>query len=339
MNPVKLALVTRGGIVECTHYGDAVVADSNGSITASAGDPERIAYMRSSSKPLQALLVAQTGAPEHFAFTDREMAICCASHCGSSEHVEVILELLTKLGLCEGDLECGVHWPSSVDERNRLICAGEEPGPRHNNCSGKHCGMLASALMMGVPTADYSRPDHPVQQATLMNLAEMCNIAPERIQIGVDGCGVPTFGMPLRNMAIGYARLTSPELGCISSELAAASGVVCSAMQAAPVMVAGHGSFDSTLMEVAGDIVTCKGGAEGLQMIGVKGRNMGMAVRSSDGSFRGSRPAALSVLRELGVLTEDCWTQMESFASPKMRNCRDEVVGETVSALVLESHE
>jgi len=334
---VKLAAVTRSELVESTHYGDAAVADGAGRIIASAGDPERRAYLRSSSKPLQALLVVQTGAADEFEFTDKELAICCASHCGSAEHVQTVLGILAKLGLSEGDLECGVHWPGDADERNQLTAEGKEPGPAHNNCSGKHAGMLAAACIMGVRTAGYRYREHPVQKATLDNMATMCDLPAAQIHLGIDGCGVPTFGMPLRNMCIGFARLTTP--GGIPADLASAAERIAAAMAAAPVMVSGRGSFNSTLLELAGDIVTCKGGAEGLFMLGVRGRDMGLGVKIADAGGRAQAPAVLTALRQLGVLTQEQHEKLAEFAHPQVKNCHGEIVGEIRPELVLEFHE
>ncbi len=337
MKLAKMATVTRSGLVESTHYGDAVVADGDGRVLGFAGDSERWAYMRSSSKPLQALLVVQTGAADRFAFTEKELAICCASHCGSAEHVATVLNILEKLGLGEADLECGVHLPGDSQERQRLTCEGTEPGPAHNNCSGKHAGMLASALAMGVPTAGYSQPEHPVQQATVRNIAAMCDMPAEEIRLGVDGCGVPTFGMPLRNMAIGFARLATPQ--DLSVELKGAAERICEAMAAAPVMISGPGSFNTTLLEVAGDTVTCKGGAEGLFMLGVRGRNMGLAVKISDAGGRAQAPAVLAALRQLDVLTDKQHESLADFAYPQVSNCHGEIVGQINAELVLEINE
>ena len=331
MQPAALVTVTRSGLVESTHYGDVVVADCEGRVLACAGDPERLAYMRSSSKPLQALLVVQTGAADEFGFTEKELAICCASHCGSAEHVATVLGILEKLGLSEADLECGTHMPGDAEERKRITSEDAQPRPAHNNCSGKHCGMLASALAMDVVAAGYSSIEHPVQQKTLANIAAMCEIPAADIGLGTDGCGVPTFGMPLRNMAVGYARLTSPDNALCPASAEALC--IADAMAAAPVMIAGAGSFNTTLLAVAGSDLTCKGGAEGLFMLGVRGDDMGMAVKVSDAGGRGQAPAVLAALAQLDILSAEQRQEMAAFAGAEVRNCHDDVVGE-ISAVV-----
>jgi L-asparaginase II len=337
MQPVALVTVSRSGLVESTHYGDIVAANCEGRVLAFAGNVERLAYMRSSSKPLQALLVLQTGAADSFGFSEKEVAICCASHSGSAEHVETVLGILDKLGLSEADLECGTHMPGDTEERQRITAEGVQPSPAHNNCSGKHCGMLASARAMDVATAGYSKIEHPVQQKTLANMAAMCEIAAGDIRLGTDGCGVPTFGMPLRNMAIGYARLTSPENGLCPAS--AESLRIADAMAAAPVMISGAGSFNTTLLEVGGKEITCKGGAEGLFMVGVRGGDMGMAVKVSDAGGRAQAPAVLAALAQLEILSEEQREKMAAFARPEVRNCHDDLVGEIRAVLELEFNE
>lgn len=333
MNAVALGTVSRSGLIEATHYGHVAIADASGALVASAGDPYLMAFMRSSSKPLQALLVVQSGAADEFAFSQRELSICCASHCGSAEHVTTVRGILEKLDLTEDDLECGTHWPGDTDERNRLIRENAEPGPAHNNCSGKHAGMLAAARAMGVPTKGYSQREHPIQQAHIRNIRAVCDLAEDELVLGIDGCGVPTFGMPLRNMATGYARLVDP-VG-LDAETAAATGRIRAAMAAEPVMVSGRGSFNSELLSVAGDRVTCKGGAEGLFMLCVAGENVGIAVKQSDGGSRVQAPVVMQILTGMGVLDEAALARLEPFAAPRITNCHGTHVGDIESVLEL----
>ncbi|MGC9320530.1 MAG: asparaginase, partial [Armatimonadota bacterium] len=176
---VPLAHVTRDGVVESTHYGRVAICSPDGRLLASAGDPEQVQFWRSSSKPIQALSVVTSGAADRFELSDAELAVCCASHSGSAEHVATVRAILDRLGLDESHLQCGTHWPGDTKERNRLIRAHEEPSPLHNNCSGKHTGMLALSLYRGWPTQGYQRPDHPVQSLIRQTIAEMASVSPE----------------------------------------------------------------------------------------------------------------------------------------------------------------
>jgi len=337
MTLTTLATVTRSGLVESTHYGDAVVVTGDGRILSTGGDPQRWAYMRSSGKPLQALPIVMTGAADEFGLTQQELAVCCASHCSSAEHVQTVRGILAKLGMNEDALECGTHAVGDEEERNRLIRENKLPLPIHNNCSGKHAGILASTKAMGVPPEGYSQPDHPVQKLILSTIAAMCDIPAERIRLGVDGCGLPTFAMPLKNMAVGFARLTNPRR--VDDDIAAAAGRICSAMAAAPVMIAGKGSFNTRLLEVAGDTITAKGGAEGLFMLGVKGRDIGLAIKASDGDFRAMPPVVLSALKQLDAISDEQLRQLDEFIRPQLKNTLDVVIGEIIAQLQLGIYE
>ncbi len=337
MNPEPLATVSRCGLVEATHYGHVAVADADGDLVASAGDPELMTFMRSSSKPLQALLVVLSGAADEFDLSQKQLSVCCASHCGSADHVATVLSILEKLDLTENDLECGTHWPGDADERNRLIRENADPGPAHNNCSGKHAGMLACARVMNVPTEGYSREDHPVQQAHLANISAICDLPADRVALGIDGCGVPTFGMPLRAMATGFARLV--DVDAVEPAIAAATGRIRSAMAAEPVMVSASGSFNSELLRCAGESITCKGGAEGLFMLGVGARNLGIAVKHADGISRAQAPVVMDILMCLGVLDDEMLKHLDEFIEPPITNCHGTVVGEIRSVLELGIHD
>ncbi|MCD6352065.1 MAG: asparaginase [Armatimonadetes bacterium] len=322
--PVALAEVTRGALVESVHYGSLAVADTAGRVVASVGAPERVCYFRSSAKPLQAALVVLSGAADRFAFTAEELAIACASHHGSARHVAVVSGILDKLGLGPEALQCGSHAINDAEEARRLIREGLEPTPLHNNCSGKHAGMLAAALAMGADVEGYLSPEHPVQSANLSNVARFCGLSPEEVVIGVDGCGVPTFGVPLRAAATAFARLATGE--GLDDDLAAATERIRQAMWAAPDMISAPGAFNSELLRVLAGRVVAKGGAEGLYCVGNVHAAEGLAIKSEGGSFRGLHEAMVTAMvarwPELDDGTLDRWRQ-----SP-VKNARGEHVGD-----------
>ena len=241
-----LVYVTRGEIIECVHYGDIAVCDAAGSLLASVGDPSRLVYWRSSAKPVQALLVVQSGAADRFCLTVKELSLCCASHCGSADHVSAARSILRKVDLEETNLQCGTHWPSDDEERSRLIKADLQPSPVHNNCSGKHAGMLASAVAMEADPATYLELDHPVQQAILRNMSVLCAMSTEDIAISADGCSAPVHGVPLAAMAAAFARLCAPD--DMPPGIQSAAPRLIAAMASEPVMVSGEGSFNSELL-------------------------------------------------------------------------------------------
>ena len=320
---VALGTVSRDGIVESTHFGRVAICHADGRLLASAGNAQGAQFWRSSSKPLQALSVVTSGAPDQFEFTPKELSVCCASHSGSAEHVETVSGILAKLGLSEADLDCGAHWPGDVDERNRLIRAGEEPSPLHNNCSGKHSGMLATARALGVPTKGYLDFGHPIQRMIAVNLSLLSGVPEEQFGVGRDGCGAPTVAMPLAAMARAFARLAMPD--DLPEELADAARRICDAMAAEPVMVSSRGSFNSELLRLGGGEIVAKGGAEGLFCMASRKSGVGIALKSSDGSGRPHAPAVIALMRKAKIDVPE--ELSERFERVPVTNCHSDCVG------------
>jgi L-asparaginase II len=329
--PVELAHVMRGEVLESVHFGDIVVADTAGAGRYVAGEADRYVFYRSSAKPLQALAVIVSGAAERFGFGDPEIALCCASHCGSQEHTAIVSGMLERIGRYDTDLQCGIHPPDDSAERARLAATGEAPGPRHNNCSGKHAGMLAACLALGADISTYLELSHPLQQMNLRHIAELSRVAPEDIKIAEDGCGAPTFALPLRGIATSFARLASPE--GLSPELVAAAEWIRRAMLAFPHLVGARDTFAEKLMgatygePVAPKHIVLKGGAEGLICAGLPEQGLGIAIKISDGSHRAHPPLLLEVLRRLGVLDPQAEAAMGPYIAPIVTNAHGHTVG------------
>lgn len=329
-----LATVARDGLVECTHLGDVAVCDYTGRLLWQAGHPDRRAYFRSACKPLQALPVVLSGAADQFALTETELAVCCASHSGSRAHVLTVAGILEKLGLDETALACGTHMPGDADESRRLIRAGEEPSPLHNNCSGKHAGMLATACALGAPVAGYLAREHPVQQLIHHQVALATGVPESEFQYGTDGCGALTVGVTLRAMATAFARLANPK--DMPADFGAAARRVISAMATAPAMVSAPRAFNSDLLDIGNGHLVAKGGAEGLFLVGiVDPRGLGVAVKTADGSFRPMAPVLVPLLRQLGGLSDAAVEALATHAQPQIRNCHGTLVGTVKSVLAL----
>ena len=325
-----------------------------------------VTFLRSSAKPFQALPFIQAGGAAAFELSAAEIALICASHSGTDEHVATVRSIQAKSGVAEADLLCGVHPPLDEATVEALRQRGEEPTPNRHNCSGKHTGMLAYARMEGwprgsasligerltlpsgnafSPTADYIDPDHPVQESILQTFAEMCDLSPEQVALGVDGCSAPNFAVPLRNTALAYARLCDPR--GLSAARAAACRTITNAMTSHPEMVAGRGRFDTRLMEVGAGRIVAKGGAEGYQALGLMpgalgpaSPGVGIAMKISDGDLKGrARPGvSLEVLRQLGALSPAQVQALADFGpvSP-VRNWRGLIVGQARPRLDLRS--
>ena len=339
---VPLVEVTRGSIVESTHFGAFIVVDSKGSVIASQGNPDLLNYPRSSMKPFQALPFIERGGAEKFGLTDQEIAIICASHSGTDLHGSVLKEMHRKIGTTEADLACGVHWPGDSATRDAMKFAGETPTPFRHNCSGKHTGMLAHAKLRGSPIEDYLNPQHPVQVAIRETLAEMIEMSPDDMPLGIDGCSAPVYGIPLRNMAHATAKLADPWM--LAEKRAQACRKITHAMMTHPDMIAGPGMFDTDLMTAGHGKVFCKGGAEGYQIIGVMpgvtgegAPGLGIAFKISDGdNGNRARPSvSLALLAALGVLTEEELAQLSAYGNVPLTNWRGFLVGEIRSAFSL----
>ena len=352
MTAQPLFEVTRGQIVESVHYGSIAVADSNGKRLASYGDPQMVAFLRSSAKPFQVLPFVEHGGVEYFNFTPRELSLSCASHEGSDMHVQAVSELQGKIGIQESDLQCGTHLPGDVEELKSLIVHNRAPRTNHNNCSGKHTAMLAHAKLRGLPIENYLDVDHPIQQDILTTFADLCALPADQIRRGVDGCSAPNFAVPLYNAAFAFAKFCDPH--ALNERRASACRKITSAMTAYPEMVSGYGEFDEQLMRAGGGKIVCKRGAEGYQIVGVLpdgGRpGLGIAMKVSDGdaSRMGSgleatnrvRPAVtLEILRQLGVLSADHDQALAAFGPEKsILNHRGIVTGKSHPVFKLQLH-
>lgn len=343
--PAPLVKVTRGSITESRHRGHVAAVDGAGNIIAQLGSPETVTYLRSSSKPHQAIPLVATGAADRFGFTEKEIAIACASHNGETIHTETVEGMLRKIGLDASALKCGAHEPYSVEAAQRLREQGLEPTALHNNCSGKHTGMLALGLHLGAPIETYDEPSNPVQLLTVRSVSQFSGVPVEDIAIGIDGCGVPTFGVSIRAMALMYARLVVPPAD-FDEETKQACRRIVNAMTKYPEMIGGRAErLDTIIMQAAPGRVVSKVGAEGVYTAAVLPGDeyplgLGLAFKIEDGEDRRARPTVvIEALRQLGVLTGDALASLQPYASFPVRNRRGDSVGEVRASFELKEHE
>jgi len=336
--------LTRGRIVESLHFGAAAVVDSHGQLLASLGDPQLVTFLRSSAKPFQALPFIERGGHEKFGLTQREVALICASHSGTDEHVEVIKAMQAKIGVSVNDLMCGTHYPIHGASADAMKVRGELPTPYRHNCSGKHTGMLAHAKLRGASLENYVDFHHPIQESILQAFAEMCGLEIGSVELGVDGCSAPNFAVPLYNAALGYARLCDPYDQ--TPERATACRTITSAMMAHPDMVGGPDRFDTALMRAGNGLILVKGGAEGFQSVGLMpgalgagSPGIGIAIKISDGdpTDRGRTAVALAILQALGALNAQQLAEMAAFGPQlQLENYRKLKVGVSRPVFVLD---
>lgn len=334
MKAEPLIYFTRGTLAESIHQGHIAVVRSIGERLYSAGDPGHLTFARSAAKPLQAIPVLESGAAERFHFTDREIALLCSSHNGEPEHAETVAGLLSKLDLGPGFLKCGSHEPFSKQAADELKKHRKEPSALHNNCSGKHSGMLAMALMLEAPLDSYLEIGHPVQQRNLLTISSLSGVPKEEIGLGIDGCGVPVFALPLEKLALAYARFG--DSGQLSEKQSEASQRILSAIRKEPFYLAGTDRFDTALVQVTNGRILGKLGAEGVFAVTVPDERLGIAVKIEDGNPRGLYPAVVETLRQLDLLTSAELQELEPFHRPVIRNWQGTVVGATVPSFTLQ---
>lgn len=346
-DPVILAEGTRGTIVESRHLGHVAVVDADGALVFSLGDPDVPVFLRSSAKPVQALPALVAGAADAFGFTPVEIALACGSHEGEPLHVETARGMLAKAGLEPDALRCGIIPPMDEGEADRLTREGVEPSPLHNECSGEHAAMVTLAHHLGADLATYTAPDHPVQQRVREAVARFTGVPPEHIVEAGDGCGIPTFAVPLRNAALLAVRLVAPPADWDEPTRAACDRLTQS-MTAHPEMVDGtdhEALLDSALMLAGDGRLVSKMGAEGLVIVGVRPceawpRGLGVAVAVCDGDpeERARPPITVGLLHRLGVMTDADVERLASHARKPIKDNLGEEVGEVrPSAAITES--
>lgn len=315
-NPI-IAEITRGPIVESHHRGSYAVSDATGHVALKAGDVETPVFPRSAIKAFQCLPVIESGAAEKFNLTNEEIALCCASHNGEAAHVRVARAILEKADIAEACYECGAHWPTYRQAAYTLVREGGDALAVHNNCSGKHAGMLALARQLGAELKDYVKPEHPVQQAIAKTIERMCDVDLSNAPMGVDGCSMPTWAIPLNRMALGFARLPDSVAG----------QRIISAARAHPFMIAGTDRFDTRVMQAI-PRVFLKTGAEGVYCGCIPHAGLGFALKCDDGAGRAAEVATAAILLKLDVWTAEEIEHLKSFQHETIRNWRKIEVGE-----------
>ena len=308
-----LCRVTRGELTESIHVAFAVAIDETGQPFYSTGDPQYLTCIRSSLKPFQAAASVKAGAVDAAEFNDDELALMCASHKGERMHVKTAQSMLTKLGLTVDDYECGSHFPSDTLTRHRMIREDKEAQPLHNNCSGKHAGMLALAKHLGQGTANYIKKDHPVQRTILEYVQDVSGL--EMIPTEIDGCSAPTPFMTLETIAGLFQTLAAgnePELKRVFK-----------AMSSYPDLVGGSNHFDTNFIKALTGRGVTKVGGESVRGIALKTQDkgsVGIAIKILDGNFRALPVATMKLLEHLELLTEEELQNLDKFRTKILKN-------------------
>ncbi len=326
LNGAPIVRVTRGALVESVHEVIACAVDARGKTLFSLGDVEAPIYLRSSAKPFIAAAVVRAGVVERFGLDSREIAVMAASHSGEPFHVDAVGSILRKLGMSESALQCGAQEPYNLQAAAELRRDGLPFTAVHNNCSGKHAGILALCNVLGADPSSYLRVDNPAEQYILEFCARMTGQNAADFPLGVDGCGIPVFATSSYKAALAFMRFATLE--GIDAEDARALKIVRDAMIAHPEYIAGTGEFDTALMRAAAGSIVCKGGAEGVHCDAAIDGRVGFALKVVDGASRGRAPAVLACLERLGALDRSGLTKLDEFAHPIVYNRAKLPVGE-----------
>lgn len=336
--------VYRGNVIESLIYGAIAICDAQGRLRYHFGNPQTVTYLRSSAKPFQVLPFVERGGMEAFELSDRELAVMCASHSGTDEHVRVIRGIQARVGIREDELLCGVHPAMDKATEKEMQKRGEEPTPIRHNCSGKHTGMLAHAVLRGYSHENYIDIHHPVQQIILQTFSELCGVPVEQIELGIDGCSAPVFAISLERAAQTFALLADPS--ALPEPRRSSLQRIFRSMAANGDMVAGPGRFDTLLMQTAGGKIACKAGAEGYQGIAIlpgalypNSPALGVTYKISDGDQDGrARPiVGMEILRQLKALSAEQLASLVEFDARPQYNWRKVEVGRYQPAFQLEA--
>lgn len=298
----------------------------DGKVLFAVGDPELKTFFRSSSKPFQALPLVESDAHKKFGLTTEELALTCASHNGETLHIDAAASILQKLGLDESALQCGAHAPYNRNAAKVLIQTGVKPSALHNNCSGKHSGMLASCLANGWNAKTYLDLNHPLQQKIFEHISNFSGVPKPEIATAIDGCSVPTFCLPLVGMARMFSAMGAKHDACLN--------VLAAAMTTAPQMVAGTDEFDTLLMQAGKGSIVCKRGGAAITCVAVSdgSTGIGIVVKSIDGAMDVPPVMVMRVLDMLGLSTDEIKSQLAAFIAPVQKNINGWNVGQLTAA-------
>lgn len=326
-NPVVVE-VTRGDYVESVHRGAIAIVDADGRSLVEIGDIESPIFPRSAIKPIQALYLAESGAVDHFGLSAKDIALSCASHNGEMSHTAGVVAMLDKASLTHQCLECGPQWPHHHEDRINLIKKDETPGAIYNNCSGKHAGFICATHHLGEKISGYVKPDHFAQRELKSILEDVSGYQIKDPKLAaIDGCSIPTYALPLKNLAHAFARFAvANDMGCKRD---AAARTIYDACVTHPDLVAGKSRFDTEIMTAFGSSVLVKTGAEGVFAGLIPDLGIGVALKCDDGATRASEAMMAACL---AVLVKDHPDNLKTCLARPLKNRNGWDVGSVCAA-------
>ncbi len=320
-----LATTYRGDVKDLFTYGTLVLMDSSGNKIYEKGDGKEYAYPRSSAKFMQAMVPVSLGVAEKYNFTDAEISQICASHSGEEIHIKTVRGILEKIGLDESYLQCGVHYPIKEDVTNNMIRNDIPATEIHNNCSGKHSGMLAAALMLGERTDNYWQPENEVQKRITTMISRICEIPEDEIKMSIDGCSVPVHSLPIEKFAYGMARVG--DYKSLPEDLQIPAKRVVDAMYNEPIYASGSDRIDYHIMDRATEKIVVKSGANGYFCGALPERKQGFALKCYQAASIYKNRVLIDFLKKLGVIAEKDYEFFDTLEDNKVYNHRKMIVG------------
>ncbi len=321
-----LATTYRGEVEDLFTYGTIVLMDSDGKKVYEKGDGSEVAFPRSSAKLMQAMVPMSLGASEKYNLSDVEISQICASHSGEECHIRTVTGLLAKIGLDESALRCGAHYPFKTEITKEMKKNGIEARQIHNNCSGKHSGMLMADIILGEDTETYFKPENEVQKRILEMIANICEYPKEKIKVSVDGCGVPVHALPVEVFAYGMARLGDYEK--LPKDLQEAAKKIVDSIFAQPLYTSGSDRIDYYIMSKSPEKVIIKSGANGYFAGCLPERKQGFAIKCYDSQNLYKNRVLIAFMKKLGIIQEKDYEFFDTVvADNKIYNHKKEIVG------------
>jgi L-asparaginase II len=325
MNPI-LVEVYRNNVLESFHRGVICIVDREGKVIYSEGDIQQICYPRSAMKLIQVMPLLELGGFERFGFTLEEIAVMCGSHNAEPEHLRVVNSILQKIDLDKESLKCGPQYPTSKRDADELIRRSEKPHHIHNNCSGKHAGMLALCKLLNYEIEDYLNPNHPIQKLILQYVEEMYEYSKDKMVTALDGCSAPIYSIPIYNQALAFKNLVATDSYTPERKLACKK--IVEAMSTYPFMVAGSKRYCSDMMKVCGSRIIGKTGAEGLFCMSLLQEQIGVCIKIDDGKMLPQYNVAQALVEATGIFDKEILLPLNSYKQADLSNFNKLITGE-----------
>ncbi len=327
-NPI-LVEIYRGGLLESFHRGVVCVVDENHQVIFEKGNVQQVCYPRSAMKLIQVLPLIEKGGIEKFDFTLEEIALMCGSHNAEPEHIRVLYQILTKIGCTAQDLNCGAQAPTSKKAAEALLLNHEKPSQIHNNCSGKHAGMLALCKLINAPIEGYLKPEHPIQQLILSAVEDLYAYPKNQMVAALDGCTAPIYSIPVLNQAIAYQNLCGNNT--FSEKRNQALTTIRNAIAAHPFMVAGSKRYCTDMMLITAPQVIGKTGAEGIFCMSFTDKKWGVCIKIDDGKMQPQYHVAEKLLEEAGIFDQNTLKSLENYSKTPLYNFNKLQTGEMIA--------